>query len=188
MKRILILFFLGALVTPFGDYAHLRSQTTQYPAGAYYEIFGMIPWWVPFMFGTAALLIGLIIPASDRFLGTAKRPVDTRPLWAWAGVFNFMFFYGASGYLPGQEGMGAFALLAFAGLALWWALDRTWQSLLTGLMTAFAGTFTEIVLVKCQVFSYLPPKDRLFGVALWLPCLYFAAGVTVGNLGRLLRD
>lgn len=139
------------------------------------------------MFGSASLLMGLSIPAMDVFLASPPRPVDHRPLWAWAGVFNFLFFYIISGYLPGQEGLGATAILAFGALLLWWALDRTWQSFAAGMLTAFLGTLTEITLVSLEVFSYLPPKDRLFGVAPWLPCLYFAAGVSVGDLGRVLR-
>ncbi|MCB1215287.1 MAG: hypothetical protein KDK66_07405 [Deltaproteobacteria bacterium] len=188
MKRLIILFALGALLAPVGDYFHLLSQTTQYPEGAYaFLFFDAIPWWVPLMFGSASLLMGLSIPASDVFLGKVTRPVDTKPLWAWAGVFNFLFFYIVSGYLPGQEGLGAVVILALAGLVLWWALDHTWQGFLLALVSAFLGTITEVTLVYLKVFSYLPPKNTLFGVAKWLPCLYFIAGVTVGNLGRLLR-
>jgi len=95
--------------------------------------------------------------------------------------------WSASGFLSVPLGVKD-SLLALGALAAWFALDRTWQGFLEGMLTAIAGTFVEIVLVRNGVFSYLPPNDSILGVASWLPWLYFCASVALGNIARALEN
>jgi hypothetical protein len=53
-----------------------------------------------------------------------------------------------------------------------------------GIVTAALGCFVEISMIRMEVFFYFEPN--FFGVPSWLPFLYFAGSVTVGNLGRKL--
>lgn len=188
-RLIFTLFLLGALLAPLGDFSHLLSDTTMYPAaGEIYYIFGVMPFWVPLMFGLATLAIGLSHLSFDRLFGSPRRAYSQRPVLVWWGVFLFVALYCLSGFLPGQRTGLADGMLAIGAFLLWYGLDRTWQGVLLGFLTAVVGTAVEMTLVHFEVFYYLPPKDILLGVARWLPWLYFAASVSVGNLARALRD
>ncbi len=186
-KNVLILFSLGFFLGPIGDFCHVVAKTTGYPQGIFGIYFFRIPFWVPFLFGLATLAIGLSHPRLDRLLG--KPPV--RPgMKNWTkvgtGILLFLSLYGISGFMPWKTGGINDLVLAGLGLFLWWEYDRSWQGIVLGILTAIAGTCVEIALVHLGAFFYLPPKNNLFGVASWLPWLYFAASVTVGNLGRRL--
>lgn len=51
---------------------------------------------------------------------------------------------------------------------------------------AVIGAFVEITLVSHSVFYYIAPN--LFGIASWVPWLYFAAIVPVRALAVRLRN
>ena len=57
---------------------------------------------------------------------------------------------------------------------------------LCGLVAAVAGPLAEIVIVELEPARYAESADSLFGVALWLPALYFAFGVVAATLAELL--
>lgn len=185
--RSLLLFMVGAILTPFGDFAHVTSGTLGYPQSFYAFYFFGMPYWTPILFGSAALSIGLTHPYADQFLG----PVPKRPglkSWAWviAGIASFLVQYCISGFLPWEAGGLSDVVLAFWAIGTWYALDRSQQGILLGLGTAFMGALIEILMVKGEIFFYYPPATNLFGVPSWLPWLYFAASVAVGNLGRAI--
>jgi hypothetical protein len=69
-------------------------------------------------------------------------------------------------------------------LALWWRLDGTWQGLAQAAATAAGGCAVEMVLSGAGLFRHTHPD--VLGVALWLPWIYVAASVGVGNVGRWL--
>jgi hypothetical protein len=91
----------------------------------------------------------------------------------------------ASGALPLGSAAVA-AILAPASLALWLWLDRTWQGLAMAATTAVVGCGVEVVLTRAGVFQHTHPD--VLGVALWLPWIYVAASVGMGNLGRSLTQ
>ncbi len=59
-------------------------------------------------------------------------------------------------------------------------------ALVCGLAAAIAGPVAEIVIVELELAEYAPSADTLFGVALWLPALYFAFGFVAARLAELL--
>ena len=59
-------------------------------------------------------------------------------------------------------------------------------ALICGLLAAILGPAAEILLVEADVAAYSPAADGLWGVAEWLPALYFAFGVVVARLAELL--
>lgn len=186
MKKALVLFATGFFLGPIGDFAHVTTQTTAYPPnhGLY---FFALPWWVPLLFGAAALAVGFSHPALDQILGpTFLRPGAKTPARVIGGLAIFLGSYCLSGFLPPAKGLHNDLMLALIALGTWAILDWTWQGILLGALTAVAGTLSEIILVHFGIFSYLPPKNNFLGVASWLPWLYFTASVAVGNLGRYL--
>ncbi len=186
-KRLLILFLTGFILGPLGDYSHVLSGTTAYPQEKFGYYLLTVPFWVPFLFATATVLIGLAIPFGDRILGASKERVGARNMpIAILGLVVFFGYYCLTGFLPFRA--GGFGDLILAGLAIliWLALDGTWQGLLIGVTTGALGTLTEIYLVGLGAFNYLPRAATFYGVPTWLPWLYFTASVMVGNWGRVL--
>jgi len=185
--RILILFITGFCLGPIGDYFHVQTETTGYPLDRYAYYFFGLPYWVPLIFGMAAVAVGLSHPWLDQILpGDPSRPGARNGSWALGGVLIFLALYVASGLLPGPAGSANDALMGMLALMVWAMLDRTWQGIFLGIVTALSGTLVEILMVQADLFFYHPGRDNLFGVPSWLPWLYFAASVTLGNFGRYL--
>jgi hypothetical protein len=51
--------------------------------------------------------------------------------------------------------------------------------------SAIGGPIVEAVIAGAGVFRYADDSDSLFGVALWLPALYFTFGVVVAVLAEI---
>lgn len=187
-KRIILLFIVGFVLGPLGDFFHVLTKTTGYPPNLFgLYIFGL-PFWVFFLMGGASLAVGLAIPWLDTYLGpNKKRPGAQSGGLAVFGLFIFLGLYGLSGFLPGPAGGINDFIFAILAVLVWVFLDRTWQGIFLGILTAAAGVYTEITLVGLGAFFYHPDRANFFGVASWLPWLYFAASVTIGNFGRYLK-
>ena len=183
LKASAILFFSGAILGPVGDLCHLLTDTTSYPQQIYrFYFFNLIPFWVPLLFGSATLMIGLTHALCDAWFNVTQERFGTKHKVV--GLLAPLFFltvYGASGLIP--RGVVLLGIIAFL---FWFFLDRAPLGAIMALLTALAGTSVEIGLVSNGIFSYQPHVSGLFGVAPWLPWLYVMASVTVGNLGRLL--
>jgi hypothetical protein len=177
LRAVLILALLGASLGPVLDYAHVVTGAIRYPPPTRW-----LPWWVPLLYMGAALAIGLSHPLGDAPFGRRPRLPLTRGRVA-AGFAGFCAVWLASGALPFSSAIVC-AVLAPASLALWWWLDRSWQGLLQAAATVACGCAVEIVLSRAGLFSHTHPD--VLGVALWLPCIYVAASVGVGNVGRWL--
>ncbi len=74
---------------------------------------------------------------------------------------------------------------ALAILVAFW-LDGGRAAFVCGLAAAIVGPVAEIVIVELDLARYAPTADSLFGVALWLPALYFAFGYVAARLAELL--
>jgi hypothetical protein len=59
---------------------------------------------------------------------------------------------------------------------------------LCGAIAAIGGPIVEAVLAAAGVFRYADDSDALFGVAPWLPALYFAFGVVVALLAEIAAN
>jgi hypothetical protein len=171
------LALLGGTVGPLLDYVHVVTGAIRYiPAPRF------VPWWVPLLYTGACLAIGLSHPAVDAILRPRPSALRSRARVA-AGFAGFCAVWIASGALPLGTAAVA-AILAPASLALWWWLDGTWQGLAQAAGTALVGVAVEVAISSHGLFAYTHP-DAL-GVAMWLPCLYVAASVGIGNVGRWL--
>jgi hypothetical protein len=178
LRRIVILGLLGASFGTLLDYGHVWTGTTVY---ARPSAFG-VAWWVPLLYIGAALGIGLSHPLVDRLLGRRARPPLT-PLRLAAGFVGLCAVWFGSGALPLSTG-GVSAILGPVVLALWFFLDRTGQGLALALATALSGFAVEVTLSRAGLFHHT--HQDVLGVPIWLPWIYVAASVGIGNIGRYL--
>lgn len=190
LRAAIVLGVLGATVGVSLDAIHTHFGTgthpqTGVPATTWYPdpwIFRMA-WWVPPLFASAAIAIGLGRPLWERILDRRTPPPPVAAVAASMGLF--MLAYLLSGVLPFSWSTRALVLAVIAA-ATWSGFDRTPLGVFLALATAAVGTSVEIALVRAGLFFYLEPD--VAGVPGWLPWLYVSAAVGVGNLGKRLVD
>lgn len=71
--------------------------------------------------------------------------------------------------------------LAALSIGLWWTFDRSRSGFGLGVGIAFLATLVTQLLVYNGVYQYTSP-DFLY-VHSWLPYIFFAGGITMGNIG-----
>jgi hypothetical protein len=76
-------------------------------------------------------------------------------------------------------------VLIFALAVITWCVLGDGPGALCGVLAAIGGPIVEAVLAKIGVFRYADDSDAMFGVAPWLPALYFAFGVVVALLAEI---
>jgi hypothetical protein len=177
---VLILAGLGASFGTLFDYAHVRTGAITYPGLDHPGV----PFWVPLLYTGAALSIGLTHPVGDRLLGRRARFPHT-PGRLVAGFVGLCAIWFLTGALPLDTAVVS-AILGAASLGMWWGLDRTWQGLVQAGATAAAGCAVEVTLMRAGWFRHTHPD--VLGFALWLPWIYVAASVGLGNVGRWLAE
>ena len=178
LRPAIILVLLGATFGSLFDWLHVKTGAIAYAKPTSLGI----AWWVPLLYSTAALAIGLSHPMADRLLGRVERVAHTRARLVF-GFVAFCAIWFATGALPFSSAIVA-AMLAPVSLAIWFALDRTWQGLLLASSTAVFGFAFEALLSRLGLFRHIHPD--VLGIAIWLPTIYVAASVGIGNLGRAL--
>jgi hypothetical protein len=172
------LFLLGAIFGTGLDAIDVYSHVERYSMPV---LFGLA-WWVPLLFGTAAVAIGYSHPLVDPLIGNVHAG---RRLSISVGELTWLLL----AQLVGASTLNSIAkagLLILIYLNFWLLAGRSWQNLLLSLVTAITGTLVEMILVAAGAFSYLHPD--IFGVPYWLPCIYACASLAVGDLGRSLMS
>src|SRR5581483_11797290 len=172
------LFLSGAIVGSTLDALHVYSQVERYPVPA---LLGMLAWWVPLVFGGAAVVIGCTHPLVDPLLHNRRR---ARSILASSSELTWLVL----AYLISASILDSLAksgLLVIIYLNFWLFSGRGWQNLMLSVVTAITGTLIEMILVTAGAFSYLHPD--IIGVPYWLPFIYAFASLAVGDLGRSLR-
>ncbi|HEV7732729.1 MAG TPA: hypothetical protein VGR62_11230 [Candidatus Binatia bacterium] len=169
----------GATLGTALDAIHVHTGATRYTTPA---LFGLA-WWVPLLFGAAAVAIGLGRPLTERILGTVSPAPRGGPV-----LFGMLLF--AAGYVVSSVGPGgstgrAAALGVIAAVG-WIACDRHVAGLVHALLTAAGGVLVEATLVRAGAFEHT--HVDFLGLAGWLPVLYLCAAVGVGALGKRLVD
>ncbi len=173
------LFLIGALGGLIGDAGHVQSGTTVYLDDATPFIWKSALWF-PLLVGLATASIGEL----RLWLGPPRSGFDNRI--AIAAIASVLAIYAITALVHDQAeepGTGLIVMLAIL-VACW--LGGGTPAIICGAAAAIVGPLAEIVIVELGLARYSPYADSLFGVALWLPALYFAFGVVVARLGELL--
>jgi hypothetical protein len=76
-------------------------------------------------------------------------------------------------------------VLIYALAVITWCVLGDTPGAVCGVLAAIGGPIVEAVLASTGVFRYADDSDSLFGVATWLPALYFAFGVVVAALAEI---
>ena len=174
-----MLAFTGATLGTALDAIHVHTGTTAY---LHPLLIGQA-WWVPPLFASAGVVIGLARPCAERLLGRVMPAPSWRAVVAGTGVF--ILAYTLSGLLDARPWAGAMLLAALFVVA-WLRCDGSTLGLLLAALTAAGGTMVETLLVEAGAFLYVAPS--LGVVPVWLPALYCCASVGVGALGKRLVD
>lgn len=160
---------------PVLDGIHTHSGTLAYP----HPVFFKMAWWVPPLFGSAALSLVSFVMFADRWL---KRPVRRLSMFdVVLGFLVFVLVYFASGFWQ-AESIVKTILFTGVGVLFWWILDRTWQGAFEIVLIVFTGCVVESVLTQLGLFYYLAPD--VFGIPYWLAPLYIVAAIAVSGLAR----
>ncbi len=173
---IIWLFLLGSIIGTAMDAWFVYGGIERYPSPV---LFG-VAWWVPLLFGAAAITIGYSHALVDPLLQHRRR--HPHPLVTSGELLWLVLAY--------TIGVSILNTLAKVGLLLviylnfWVIAGSGWQNLLLSLVTAITGTLVEMILVTVGMFSYLHPD--FIGVPYWLPCIYLCASLAVGDFGRSL--
>ena len=177
-RAILWLFLLGAILGTALDAFHVYSDVERYPAPV---LFG-VAWWVPLLFGIAAVAIGYSHPLIDPIIHNLRRPRRLTTSIAELAWLLLAYVIAASPI----SSLAKTILLSLIYFNFWFLTGRGWQNLLLSLVTAITGTLVEMTLVATGAFSYLQPD--ILGVPYWLPFMYACASLAVGDLGRSIMS
>ncbi|XP_028356905.1 insulin-induced gene 2 protein isoform X5 [Physeter macrocephalus] len=128
-------------------------------------------------------VIGLLYPCIDRHLG---EPHKFKREWSsvMRCVAVFVGINHASAKVDFDNNIQLSLTLAALSIGLWWTFDRSRSGFGLGIGIAFLATLVTQLLVYNGVYQYTSP-DFLY-VRSWLPCIFFAGGITMGNIGRQL--
>ena len=118
--------------------------------------------------------------------GSARRaPASTRRVGI-AAIAAVLAIYAITALVYDEpEGPATTLVLTLAVLVACWLGGGT-PALACGVAAAIVGPLAEILIVELELAGYAPSADRLGGVALWLPALYFAFGFVAARLAELL--
>ncbi len=172
------LFVIGAICGTALDAFHVYSSIEHYPKPAFLGV----AWWVPLLFGIAAVSIGYSHPFIDPLIHNIRRPRRLTTSIAELSWLLLAYVIAAGAFTS----ISKVILLSLIYFNFWLLTGRGWQNLLLSLITAITGTLIEMTLVAAGAFSYLEPD--ILGVPYWLPFMYACASLAIGDLGRSLMN
>lgn len=175
-----IIFALGATASLLGDAAHVAAGTTRYlwdlPA------IGRSAFWFPLAVGSAVAAAAW----AGRQFGLPARAhprIDAVP-----AVAAVVGLYALTAVLRGTPDTASVTLCGAVALCIWWWWDPSPRALAVASSAAIVGPAAEIAVMASGAAEYAADSDALFGVAPWLPWLYFAAGAVASGLWRTLAQ
>lgn len=171
------LFALGAVASLVGDHSHIVTGTTEYLSRAVPFVWTS-PIWFPLLVALATVSV-----AELRLHLPALRPSVTARQGI-AGVAAVIGIYVTTALVHTAPTVPATVLIYALAALTWCALGDRWGAL-CGVLAAVVGPAVEAVIAAAGLARYAEDSDALFGVATWLPALYFAFGVVVALLAEL---
>jgi hypothetical protein len=214
----ILLIICGMSLGPFLDSYHSAFGVLQYHSPISWQLWGgndqyhppalTTTWWVPPLFGLAAIIIGWMYILLDQWLDTKQESVSSpHPFHSFfsqmkpqfhthfplilSGIACFTFQYWLSGYLFANTWMNRwdiFVVMTLYAIVGYLILDRTYSGMITSIATAFGGPLIELFLIHYG-HDYLWGYEYTDGgetgyFPLWILPVYFLGGPAVGNLAR----
>ena len=171
------LFVLGAVAALVGDHSHIVTGTTEYLSDVVPFVWSS-PIWFPILVGGATVSVAelrLHLPA-PRTSVTARQGIS--------GVAAVIGIYVTTALVHTAPAMPVNVLIYSLAAITWCALGDRYGAL-CGAIAAVVGPVVEAVLAAAGLTRYADDSDALFGVAPWLPALYFTFGVVVALLAEI---
>lgn len=173
------IFAIGVFVGVLGDACHVVSGTTAYEPSAW-PVIGWSPLWQVLLVATGLVSVAWI--GARAGLPKRRRTRVEVGLAVAAGLALYAYTATLRAYPP-LVGVVLMAALAFLSWRLW---DASWACAAIAAGCAVVATMAEIALVAHGIYHYAADSNALFGVAPWLPCLFFALGAIASGLARPL--
>jgi hypothetical protein len=171
------LFALGAVASLVGDHSHIVTGTTEYLSRAVPFVWTS-PIWFPLLVALATVSV-----AELRLHLPAPRPSVTARQGI-AGVAAVLGIYVTTALVHAAPAVPVNVLIYALATLTWCALGDRWGAL-CGVLAGVVGPAVEAILAAAGLARYAENSDALFGVATWLPALYFAFGVVVALLAEI---
>lgn len=177
--ELVTLFAIGATGGLVGDAAHVQAHTTTYLDDSSPFIWESALWFV-IPVGWATAMLGEL----RLRLGPPRPGFDARV--ALGAIAAVLALYALTALVYDEPEGPATTLIVMLALliACWLAGGR--PAIICGLVAAVVGPLAEILIVELDLAEYSSLADSLFGVALWLPALYFSFGFVAARLAELL--
>lgn len=177
MAGLAFLFALGAAASLIGDHSHVATGTTEYLTDALPFIWSS-PIWFPLLVAVATVSL-----AETRLrMRDPRTSVTVRQgIGGVAAVIGIYVITALAHTAPAVP----VTVLIYALAAITWCVLGDGPGAACGVLAAVGGPIVEAVLAGVGVFRYADDSDALFGVAPWLPALYFAFGVVVAVLAEI---
>jgi hypothetical protein len=186
-KFLLLSFIVGAIAGTTGDFVHVITHTDGYPKHGPFPFLPFLPVnmpiWVPFLFGSAVMLMA----TTHKLMSPFYHPrLEKNPIISSSAPLIFIIVYAMTGFLHTGTGSGEDLWLASLTFLIWYIMDRTAVGVGLAVLIAISGTLFEIFLVSIGGFFYYPEHSNFCGVPSWLPWLYMAASVCISLFVRLI--
>jgi len=177
MPALTFLFTLGAAASLIGDHSHVATGTTEYLTDAVPFVWSS-PIWFPLLVAVATVSL-----AELRLrLRAPRASVNARQ--GLAGVAAVIGIYVITALEHTAPAVPVTVLICALAVITWCVLGDG-PGAICGVLAAIGGPIVEAALAAAGVFRYADDSNALFGVAPWLPALYFAFGVVVGVLAEV---
>ncbi len=178
-KELLILFLVGAAGGLIGDAGHVQAGTTTYLDDTTPFVWESALWF-PVLVGLATASLGEL----RLRLGPPRPGFDARI--GIAAIAAVLALYALTAVIYDEPEGPVTVLIVMLAVLIASGLGGGRPALACGLAAAVVGPLAEILVVELDLAEYSPAADALFGVALWLPPLYFAFGFVAARLAELL--
>jgi hypothetical protein len=177
MPALTFLFTLGAAASLIGDHSHVATGTTEYLTDAVPFVWSS-PIWFPLLVAVATVSL-----AELRLrLRAPRASVNARQ--GLAGVAAVIGIYVITALEHTAPAVPVTVLICALAVITWCVLGDG-PGAICGALAAIGGPIVEVALAAAGVFRYADDSKALFGVAPWLPALYFAFGVVVAVLAEI---
>ncbi len=169
VKHRIFISLIAGLIFSIGDMAHIYSGTAQYPNWQGPLLFN-IPWWVPFEFAIAALLLFQINPPNLEKLKS--------PALLFSSSWTLLIYLGTSFLPESQPVLKSIVLFSAVAAQLIWTRTKSVRAFLEILVVVAGGCGMEYIFGKTEVFTYFPSPSLIGMLPVWLPTIYASVAIT----------